>query len=182
MRVLMAINDATYGKAIIDFAGAAFTKPGTLFKLLHVAEPSSVGEAVTAIHGPGINREILEERVKAGSHLLGEMREHLQAKVGQASPVEVSVVTGTPHQVILEAAADWQADIIIMGAHARKGLSGLIMGSVSMSVMSQANCAVTIVRLPEEVLKDEEVPAKKATAQKKVKAKEQAIVRNRAAY
>lgn len=180
MRVLIAIDDETYGKAIIDFAGAAFTKPGTLFKLLHIAEPSSVGDTVTAIYGQGINREILEERVKEGSALLGDMREQLQARVGQSSPVEVSVMIGTPHHVILEIADEWQADIIIMGSHGRKGLSRLIMGSVSMSVMSHANCAVTIVRLPREVLKEEETSAKKKIAKKPEKEPEETVARGRA--
>lgn len=151
MRILAAIEDEMFGNAIVDFLAEHFSNPGTMFRLIHVVEPTIVGDNVLAIYGNGISREILEEQVKNGSTLINSMRDKLHTKVGTASPIEVSVIIGTPHHVILETASEWKADTIVLGSHGRKGLSRFIMGSVSLSVVSHADCAVTIVRLPKAV-------------------------------
>jgi nucleotide-binding universal stress UspA family protein len=49
---------------------------------------------------------------------------------------------------ILAAAADEQADLIVMGTHGRGGLSRLLMGSVAEHVLRKAPCPVLTVKAP----------------------------------
>ena len=51
----------------------------------------------------------------------------------------------SPEMGIVQAANTWQADLIVMGSHQRKGLEELMMGSVSNYVMHHAPCSVMIV-------------------------------------
>ncbi|MES2398135.1 MAG: universal stress protein [Bacteroidota bacterium] len=42
---------------------------------------------------------------------------------------------GTPFEVILKVAEEWDADLIVLGTHGRTGLSHLLMGSVAEKVV-----------------------------------------------
>ena len=59
---------------------------------------------------------------------------------------EAKVGMGDPAFAILEQAKASQADMILMGTHGRGGMARFLMGSVSHSVLHQANCPVLIVR------------------------------------
>ena len=82
MRVLVAIEDKRFGKAIVDYLIAYQWQAGTIIRLLHVVEPSVVGDQVTAVYGNGVENEIVQERLTEGSELLHKIREQLQAKEG----------------------------------------------------------------------------------------------------
>ena len=61
---------------------------------------------------------------------------------------EITTVTesGRPARTILEYADEHEIEHIIMGSHAREGVSRLILGSVAERVVRQAPMPVTIVR------------------------------------
>jgi nucleotide-binding universal stress UspA family protein len=63
-------------------------------------------------------------------------------------------MTDTPSKGICKAAKTWQADLIVMGSHQRKGIHELVLGSVSNEVMHHAPCSVMIVSLEENSLKN----------------------------
>ncbi len=146
MRVLVAIEDEQFAPLIMEFVLTHEWQTGSILKLISVVEPSVVGDNITAIYGGGIDRQILEERVNKASKELNELREELHSKLGDAIPVEVNVMVGQPHHAIIEVADAWKADMIVMGSHGRKGFSRFLLGSVSLFVVSHANCSVTIVR------------------------------------
>ena len=54
-------------------------------------------------------------------------------------------------RLILDCAAEWGADLIIVGSHGRKGIARFVLGSVSEAVARYARCSVEIVRLPTNV-------------------------------
>jgi len=60
--------------------------------------------------------------------------------------VASEIVKGHPVPAILDAAETWQADLIVVGSHGYRGLTKLLLGSVSQAVASHAKCSVQIVR------------------------------------
>ncbi len=58
----------------------------------------------------------------------------------------VLVKSGDPREVIVDAAKDLKAEVIVMGTHGRRGLSRAIIGSVAESVVRTAPCSVLVVR------------------------------------
>lgn len=55
---------------------------------------------------------------------------------------------GSPGPVICQLAKTWGADLIIVGSHGRKGLSEMLLGSVSNYVVHHAACSVMVVHEP----------------------------------
>ena len=57
-----------------------------------------------------------------------------------------SVLSGNPKEVILEEAKKWNADLIVIGSHGRRGFKRFLLGSVSEAVAMKAHCSVVVVR------------------------------------
>jgi nucleotide-binding universal stress UspA family protein len=61
-------------------------------------------------------------------------------------PVKTSVRSGEAGPVLLAAADEHQADLIVMGTHGRRGVTRLLLGSVAEHLMRHARCPVLTVR------------------------------------
>ena len=59
---------------------------------------------------------------------------------------DTSVREGDPAAEILAAAADWSADLIILGTQGQTGLTRLLRGSVARKILEHAPCSVLIER------------------------------------
>jgi universal stress protein A len=59
---------------------------------------------------------------------------------------ELSFRQGDPVAAIIKAALDFDADLIVMATHGRKGLSHLLIGSVTEGVLRNAVCPVLVIR------------------------------------
>lgn len=92
----------------------------------------------------------------------GEVMEHLrqdsiktsEAAVAQAerilagTPFKVTkqVVSGSPKWQVVDEAKKWGADLVIVGSHGRRGITRLLLGSVSAAVAAHAHCSVEVIR------------------------------------
>jgi nucleotide-binding universal stress UspA family protein len=65
-------------------------------------------------------------------------------------PTSTTVREGEPRRVILDGAAEWRAELIVVGSHGKTGLDRVLLGSVSEHVARHARCSVEIVRMDEE--------------------------------
>jgi nucleotide-binding universal stress UspA family protein len=61
-------------------------------------------------------------------------------------PIRAHVRIGEPADTILQVAVDYDADLIVVGTHGRRGLKKLILGSVAESLVKTAHCPVLVVR------------------------------------
>ena len=57
-----------------------------------------------------------------------------------------AVLSGNPKELILEEARKWDADLIVVGSHGRRGFKRFLLGSVSEAVAMNAHCSVVVVR------------------------------------
>lgn len=62
--------------------------------------------------------------------------------------LERIVVTGVPHEEIINSAKKNKIDMIIMGTHGRKGIDRILFGSTAAQIVRFAPCPVLTVRLP----------------------------------
>ncbi|MPZ78689.1 MAG: hypothetical protein GEU77_19485 [Deltaproteobacteria bacterium] len=66
----------------------------------------------------------------------------------QSAGLEISsaILTGDPRQGLLDAASNWKADCIFVGARGLSGIERFLIGSVSSGVSAEASCSVEVVR------------------------------------
>lgn len=82
------------------------------------------------------DRNQAEEKAQRGRAL---------AKSAGAGDVVVQTAEGDPAEVLLEAAGDFNADLIVVGSKGLTGASRFILGSVASSVSHHAPCDVLVV-------------------------------------
>jgi nucleotide-binding universal stress UspA family protein len=99
---------------------------------VHDIEPDAV---------PADIRFVLTDRVQA-EELGGHARELAsQAGVGK---VVVQAIAGEPADVLLEAATDFDADLIVVGSRGLSSHAHVLLGSVAASVAHHAPCDVLV--------------------------------------
>ncbi len=60
--------------------------------------------------------------------------------------VSTLIYAGSPADVIIHAAEEKKADLIVVGSHGRTGIDRLLLGSVAERVIGTADCAVLVVK------------------------------------
>jgi len=63
--------------------------------------------------------------------------------------IHLEVSIGNPADEIVQVAVDNDADLLLLGTHARTGVSKLVLGSIAEEVLHKAPCAVLIARTPD---------------------------------
>lgn len=145
MKILIAVDDRSFGDVLSQFVVDHEWASEASFKIIHVNEPLAFA---CMAHKDSDNLALfLEERRRASKSLVMGIGTKLKIAYPNAT-VEEAVVEGYAKEAILDAAVEWQADLIVMGSHGRTGLHKLFLGSVSQAVLAHAHCSVAIIRLP----------------------------------
>jgi iron-sulfur cluster assembly accessory protein len=79
-------------------------------------------------------------------YLKGVSVDYIETLEAAGFRVNTSVKEGDARSQILEFAAAWRPDVIVVGSHGRKGAKRFLLGSVSEAVARHAHCSVQIVR------------------------------------
>lgn len=103
---------------------------------------------------------VAEDSVKAARHYAENIVRRIVHKIERACPevgIQQDIDQGHASEVILRKAAEWDADLIILGSHGRSGLAHAVLGSVAYEVLAASPCATLIVGMPRnEHIEDEE--------------------------
>ncbi|VTT87745.1 Universal stress protein [Halorubrum sp. DM2] len=79
-----------------------------------------------------------------------EIVDRAAATIGDGGvSTETAVVTGTPHEAILEYADANDVDLVVMGTHGRTGIERYLLGSVTEKVVRLSDAPVVTVRADE---------------------------------
>lgn len=119
-----------------------------MLQLLHVVDVGAQLLASTAIAGMaplgGVPTAVLDvfEDLRAAAELrLQESLRHFDVK-GKGL-----ALSGPAAAVIVTAAKESRAELVVVGTHGRTGLARLTLGSTAEAVLRSAPCSVLVVRL-----------------------------------
>lgn len=131
--ILVAVDNSGYSEAAASLAIELAKEHSAKLTLISVVY--TIGE-VYALR-PSLVKELIDT---LDSNLDGIRRR------AEEMSVEINTVIkeGEPFQAITSLATETEADIIIMGSHGRKGLSRLLMGSVTARTIGYAPCPVLV--------------------------------------
>lgn len=139
-RILAATDFSELGNAAALRAAQLAKQHGAELRCLH-AVPSEV--ALRSIFSDVTDRLIDEFR--AGTQRQADAF-GAQLREACGRPVAVECLDGSPHRVVLEAAEDWGADLIVAGAHGQGAIEQLFLGGTISKLMAGAECPLLILR------------------------------------
>ncbi|MEL7356609.1 MAG: universal stress protein [Cyanobacteria bacterium J06560_6] len=154
-KILVAV-DLAEGKANVLNQAIAIAKASeTALRLVNVLNPEGGGDMPMFTY-PGLAgyppvmedslwQNYQERYQQYKTRELAKLRRLANQAKPAGVPIELVQEVGSPGRIICEIAASWEADLIVVGSHGRRGLSELLLGSVSNYVMHHAPCSVMIV-------------------------------------
>ena len=145
MKVVVAVDDSKYSQAAVDAIIARPWWGDTEFLIMTVVQVGAMAYSGAAYY-PEQWVSIREAEVASARQLLEKTREKLMAAM-PSTKVECALEEGSPSAEIAAKAKDWQADLIIVGSHGRKGLNKFLLGSVAEAVLNAAPCSVEIIKM-----------------------------------
>ncbi len=146
INVLVAVDNSSYSVATMQWAASQSWAKPVHYCLMTVLPPMSDSYAREPDPEAAQRRLVEFEYVHASVLLSLNEWASMLAATHKACTVDCQVLEGDPRELILELAAAWPADLIVMGSHGRSGLRRYLLGSVSQSVCLHAQCSTEIVR------------------------------------
>lgn len=86
------------------------------------------------------------QRTQAEKTLSAAAAKLREGKGSKGLDITTELLTGSPKRIIVEAAEQWGADLIVVGSHGYRSWERMLLGSVSQAVAMHAECSVEIVR------------------------------------
>ncbi|AFY42977.1 universal stress protein [Nostoc sp. PCC 7107] len=163
-KILVALDRSEMGQEVFQQALSLAKVMSAQLLLLHVLSPEEEGSPYIPMlsnvdYYPGLSGQSLDLYQKQWDSFKDEGVRMLQAFCAQANLADVkaefSQVLGNPGNTICKMAAEWNADLIVMGHRGRSGLAEFFLGSVSNYVLHHANYSVYIVHYPRNLKSSE---------------------------
>ena len=146
MKVLIAVDDSTCSKAVVDSAVKRNWPEQTQFLILTVLEPIALDMA-NQKDMQALIEEGTEKRRNSAKELVKTISDKLKKQVSaQSGAVEFTVKEGSPKKEIVESAIEFGADRILIGAQGHGTSAHNLLGEVSRVVAATAPCSVEIIR------------------------------------
>ncbi|MEX2571100.1 MAG: universal stress protein [Gemmatimonadota bacterium] len=86
---------------------------------------------------------VSQHRILAAAE--GKLNEFLEPIRAAGTAIDARVREGDADEAIIEEAAEWPADLLILGTHGRTGASRFLIGSVAEAVLRSAPCNVLLI-------------------------------------
>ncbi len=137
-RILIAVDESAVAAHAADIGVDLASALSAKLAFVLVVDPSAVvavGAGVPAEEIVAVARRDAEARLAAFWQRLAPTTTPLQF-----------VRTGAPSAEIVKAAAEWPADLVVVGSHGRGAVSRAFLGSVAEAVTRHAPCPVLVVR------------------------------------
>ncbi|MBX9666266.1 MAG: universal stress protein [Candidatus Obscuribacterales bacterium] len=144
MKVLVALDDSDCSARAVDFIIERPWQKDDQLLVLSVVEPVPQDCGVGAFPPP--NGSIEARCYDESAKVCGDSAAKIQNAVPDLK-VEVQVASGFAAETICKTAESWNADLVVLGSHGRKGIAHLLLGSVAEEVLRKSSCSVEVINL-----------------------------------
>jgi nucleotide-binding universal stress UspA family protein len=146
MRILLAIDGSSFSDAAVNEVATRPWPTQSEVRVISVVEPPLLPTVETWVP-PDNYIEALEKAAEdAARSVIKKAADRIASEQRDRMSITTKIIRGYPKQAILDAAGEWDADLIVVGSHGYRGLAKVWLGSVSQAVASHAKCSVEIVK------------------------------------
>ncbi len=149
-KILVPIDFSDTSRAALSFALQWASDQGAELHLLHVE--AGLDKEIQSRIEDAPDDTVVEDAISFDESALREALQVERSRCEAAGrtlqdvPVFVRVTGGKWAEVALQMVDELQLDLIVTATHGRKGLRGLLWGSVSEQLVNKAPCSVFIVK------------------------------------
>jgi len=145
MKILIGTDGSEFSRAAVAKVCELMKKVGEAeIKLVSVFKPVTIATE-PFMASPELNQKASEDAEKLAEGYVEEARRIILDRLPN-SAVTSEVVRGSPGQMIVETADEWEPDLIVVGSHGRGFWARALLGSASDAVVHHSRCSVLVVR------------------------------------
>lgn len=153
-KILVALDSSTHRQEVFEEALDLAKATQASLMLMHVLSAYEEGSPGIPIRSYQAYYPVLEDSTwrlyqkrweEFETQGIAQLRQELDIAQAAGVSAEFTQVAGEPAASICDVAGSWGADVIIVGSRGRKGISELLLGSVSNYVMHHADCSVLVI-------------------------------------
>lgn len=139
-KILFPVDFAEPYETLLPWVSTFVEKFGATLYVVFVAQDLASFSSFYVPHGniQSFQQEAMEAAKK---RMAAAVTEHFK----KFAALETRVLMGAPAEKILELVKAEKIDLIVMGAHGRKGLERVFFGSVADRVVTEASCPVVTI-------------------------------------
>jgi nucleotide-binding universal stress UspA family protein len=145
MKVLLAIDGSQHSAAALEAVASRHWPPGTEVQVLTVVHSGTPLLLDPAFVMAAAYVETTQELRRLAPELLAAAAARITRNQSNVT-ILTKALEGTPRELIVQEAAEWGADLIVLGSHGHGPLRQALLGSVATGVAADAACAVEIIR------------------------------------
>lgn len=161
-RILVPVDGSPTSNRGLDEAIKLAGLCGARLRLVHVVDEMSLALAMDAYSGyVGDWLTVLRD---AGKQLLEQAVARVKAAGVEADSCMFDSLSGSINDLILHEADHWNAELIVLGTHGRRGPRRWVLGSTAEDIVRRAPVPVLLVRASENELAASEQAAAKGKA------------------
>lgn len=155
-RILVPID----GSATSDFGLEEAIKlaqlTGASLRLVHVVDALTITKGL--LPSAHYADEVPAQKKEAGEQILEEARTRVAASGVKVEAFLFDSVLPRVSETVIEQAKAWNADLIVIGTHGRRGVGRVLLGSDAEQIMRMAPVPVLLVRAPQVEGKADTMP------------------------
>nr|WKF59417.1 Putative universal stress protein [Paraburkholderia busanensis] len=141
-RILVAVDGSHTSRRAFDAALELAKSSGAVLQPFYVVENTPMYFEAPGYDPSVLRNRLVEEGKELGAEFAKAMAEH--GVKGELTVNEASSLDDVS-TVVLKGAAAFNADLLVMGTHGRRGFQRLILGSVAERCVRQANLPVLLI-------------------------------------
>jgi nucleotide-binding universal stress UspA family protein len=145
MRVLLAIDGSAHSAAAVEEVASRRWPAGTEVEVLTIVHTTTPLLLDPAFVMAAIYVETTQELWKHAPDVLAAAARRIERSHPNLS-ITTKAMEGAPRNLIVQEAADWGADLIVLGSHGHGPIRQALLGSVAAGVAADATCAVEVIR------------------------------------
>ncbi len=144
-RIAVAVDGSKTSDTALQEAISLASEMDARILLLHVCEE------IPAMWEPGgmnmiPTQDIMQVITDAGKELLAKLEQQVAKRGLEVETRLAETQGGRASDIISEEAKKWNADLLVVGTHGRKGVDHILMGSVAERVIRTATMPVLLMR------------------------------------
>lgn len=142
MKILLAVDGSPHSQDAVDEVASRPWPSKSTIRVLSVIQPYTPPAPDFLVAGATLV-DMTREQTAEADRLTARAADAVKSA---SVTTEAVLRQGDARSVIVDEAADWGADLIVVGSHGRTGLKRWLMGSVAQAIVGHAPCSVEVVR------------------------------------
>lgn len=145
-RIIIGVDGSGYSDAAADEVVRRHWPKGSVVKVVSVVRlPFTPNEETRSLPDSYYSQLEKAETGKAQTATTSAVARLKQSGITQPE-IESEIILGDAREKILDEAARWEADLIVLGSRGLGGFKRFLLGSVAQGVAAYAPCSVEIIR------------------------------------